>query len=209
MRFSFILLAGGNSDRFKSNIPKPYHKIGGKTLLEMSLNKIRKFDDFKKIIIVCNKKHLKFLKEINLKNITIIQGGKTRQESTFNALKYLQKQKINNENIAIRNDGINVNKVNREIYLKLVLEPIFFFFIRKYKLELFLTTINKNTTSKITSKLNKICKSIFKKDNSLGLMKVKKVSIQSPIQIIERKRTNLKPFNFLNIKISIIYINII
>ena len=60
MRFSFILLAGGNSDRFKSNIPKPYHKIGGKTLLEMSLNKIRKFDDFKKIIIVCNKKHLKF-----------------------------------------------------------------------------------------------------------------------------------------------------
>jgi len=97
MRFSFILLAGGNSDRFKSNIPKPYHKIGGKTLLEMSLNKIRKFDDFKKIIIVCNKKHLKFLKEINLKNITIIQGGKTRQESTFNALKYLQKQKINNK----------------------------------------------------------------------------------------------------------------
>ena len=63
----------------------------------MSLNKIRKFDDFKKIIIVCNKKHLKFLKEINLKNITIIQGGKTRQESTFNALKYLQKQKINNK----------------------------------------------------------------------------------------------------------------
>jgi len=97
MRFSFILLAGGNSDRFKSYIPKPYHKIGGKTLIEMSLNKIRKFDDFKKIIIVCNKKHLKFLKEINLKNITVIQGGKTRQESTFNALKYLQKKKLNSK----------------------------------------------------------------------------------------------------------------
>ena len=104
---------------------------------------------------------------------------------------------------------MKVNKVNKDTYRRLVCAPTFFFFVKKYKFVLFLTTINKNTTSKITSKLNKICKSIFKKDNSLGLMKVKKVSIQSPIQIIERKRTNLKPFNFLNIKISIIYINII
>ena len=83
MRFSFILLAGGNSSRFKSNTPKPYHKIGGKTLIELSLNKIKKFKEFKKIIVVYNKKHLRFLKEINLKNIIILQGGRTRQESTF------------------------------------------------------------------------------------------------------------------------------
>jgi 2-C-methyl-D-erythritol 4-phosphate cytidylyltransferase / 2-C-methyl-D-erythritol 2,4-cyclodiphosphate synthase len=93
MRFSFILLAGGNSSRFKSNTPKPYHKIGGKTLIELSLNKIKKFKEFKKIIVVYNKKHLRFLKEINLKNIIILQGGRTRQESTFNALSYLKKQK--------------------------------------------------------------------------------------------------------------------
>ena len=93
MRFSFILLAGGNSSRFKSNTPKPYHKIGGKTLIELSLNKIKKFKEFKKIIVVYNKKHLRFLKEINLKNVIILQGGRTRQESTFNALSYLKKQK--------------------------------------------------------------------------------------------------------------------
>jgi len=97
MRFSFILLAGGNSNRFKSNIPKPYHKIAGKSLIELSINKIRQFKQFKKIVVVCNKKHLKFLKNINLKNITLIHGGKTRQQSTYNALKYLQNQKrINN-----------------------------------------------------------------------------------------------------------------
>ena len=39
MSFSLILLAAGNSDRFKSRIPKPYHKLGGKTLLEISLAK--------------------------------------------------------------------------------------------------------------------------------------------------------------------------
>ena len=93
MRFSFILLAGGNSSRFKSNLPKPYHKIGGKTLLELSLNKIKYFKEFKKIIIVCNRKHIKYLKKNNLKNVTIINGGKTRQQSTLNALNYLKKKK--------------------------------------------------------------------------------------------------------------------
>ena len=93
MRFSFILLAGGNSSRFKSNIPKPYHKIAGKTVLELSINKIRQFKQFEKIIIVSGRKHLNLLKKINLKNVKIINGGKTRQISTFNALNYLQRQK--------------------------------------------------------------------------------------------------------------------
>ena len=92
MEFYFILLAGGKSHRFKSNIPKPYHKIAGKTLIEISINKIRQFKEFKKIIIVYNKRHLKFLKKINLKNVTIINGGETRQESTYKALSYLQKK---------------------------------------------------------------------------------------------------------------------
>ena len=92
MKFSFILLAGGNSNRFKSNIPKPYHKIGGKTLIEISINKIKQFKQFRNIIIVYNKNHLKFLKKINLENITIINGGETRQDSTYRALNYLKKK---------------------------------------------------------------------------------------------------------------------
>ena len=93
MRFSFILLAGGNSNRLNSNLPKQYHKIAGKTLIELSINKIKQFKEFEQIIIVYNKKHLKFLEKINLKNIKIINGGKTRQESTFRGLSYLEKQK--------------------------------------------------------------------------------------------------------------------
>jgi len=69
--------------------------------------------------------------------------------------------KINNEKIAIRKDGINVNNVNKDIYRILVFEPTFLFFVKKYKLELFLKTIVKNTTSKIISKINKSCKLIF------------------------------------------------
>jgi len=92
MKFSFILLAGGNSNRFKSNIPKPYHKIAGKTLIEISINKIKQFKQFRNIIIVYNKNHLKFLKKINLKNITMINGGENRQDSTYRALNYLKKK---------------------------------------------------------------------------------------------------------------------
>ena len=63
MSFSFILLAGGNSNRFKSNIPKQYHKIVGKTLIDISIDKIKEFKEIKKIIIVFNRKHKKYLKK--------------------------------------------------------------------------------------------------------------------------------------------------
>jgi len=91
MRFSFILLGGGDSNRFKSNIPKQYHKIVKKTLIDISIDKIRKFKEFKKIVLVYNKKHKRYLKTVNLKNVKLIQGGNNRRESTFNALKYLNK----------------------------------------------------------------------------------------------------------------------
>ena len=93
MSFCLILLAAGNSNRFNSNLAKPYHKIGGKTLLEISLNKSSLFSQIKNTIVVYNKKHQRSLKRINLKKVKFIKGGKTRQESTFNALKYLIKQK--------------------------------------------------------------------------------------------------------------------
>ena len=69
-----------------------------------------------------------------------------------------------------------------------------------YIFELFLNTIVKKIISKTKSKTNKSCKLIFEKNNNFGLIKAKNVSIHSPIQIIESKRTNLKSFNLLNIK---------
>tara|TARA_B100001250_G_C19791240_1_gene786611 strand:+ start:344 stop:1477 length:1134 start_codon:yes stop_codon:yes gene_type:complete len=93
MSFCLILLAAGNSNRFNSNLAKPYHKIGGKTLLEISINKASIFNKIKKTVIVHNKKHQKNLKGLKLKNVKFIIGGKSRQESTFKALKYLIKQK--------------------------------------------------------------------------------------------------------------------
>ena len=93
MRFSFILLAGGDSNRFKSNIPKQYHIIAGKTLIDISIEKIKEFKEIKKIVIVFNKKHKKYIKKIKLKKTKFISGGNTRSKSTYAALSYLKKQK--------------------------------------------------------------------------------------------------------------------
>ena len=95
MSFCLIILAGGNSHRFGSNIGKPYQKIAGKSLVEINLDKARKFKQIKKIVLVYNKKDAKRVKLLKLKNVKLILGGKNRQQSAFNALKYLKnKNKI-------------------------------------------------------------------------------------------------------------------
>ena len=93
MSYCFIILAGGNSHRFRSKIGKPYQKIAGKSLIEINVNKARKFKQIKKIIIVYNKKDSKRVKSLKLENVKLVIGGKNRQHSTFNALKYLKNQK--------------------------------------------------------------------------------------------------------------------
>ena len=55
MSFCLIILAGGDSHRFGANIRKPYQKIAGKSLIEININKARKFKQIKKIIVVYNK----------------------------------------------------------------------------------------------------------------------------------------------------------
>ena len=61
--------------------------------MKLTSLKALKFKQIRKIIVVYNKKDLKLLKSLKLKNVQLIKGGKTRQQSTFNALKYLNNQK--------------------------------------------------------------------------------------------------------------------
>ena len=93
MSFCLIILAGGNSHRFRSKIGKPYQKIADKSLIEISVIKALKFKKIKKIIVVYNRKDSKRIKSLKLQNVILVPGGNSRQQSTYNALKYLKKQK--------------------------------------------------------------------------------------------------------------------
>jgi 2-C-methyl-D-erythritol 4-phosphate cytidylyltransferase/2-C-methyl-D-erythritol 2,4-cyclodiphosphate synthase len=91
MSIFLILLAAGESKRLKSTVPKPYITVNNKKLLEHAINSFKDFRAIKKTVIVYNKKHRKHLNKLNPKNTLRIAGGKTRQESTFRALKKIKK----------------------------------------------------------------------------------------------------------------------
>ena len=94
MNNCFIILAAGESKRFKSKTPKPYYLYKGKPIFKHSIDKAKESNKFKKIILVINNKHKKFLKNIRLKSIKIINGGKNRSESSLKALKSIKNNKI-------------------------------------------------------------------------------------------------------------------
>ncbi len=91
MSLFLVLLAAGDGKRLKSNTPKPYNIVNNKTVIEHSLDIFKNFNKIKKTIIVFNKKHKSRLKKLKLRNIIKLTGGKTRQESTFIALKKIKK----------------------------------------------------------------------------------------------------------------------
>ena len=91
MSLFLIILAAGDSKRLKSNTPKPFHIINNITLLEYSFDTFKNIREIKKTVIVYNKKHKKHLDKLRLKNILKVVGGKTRQESTFKALKRIKR----------------------------------------------------------------------------------------------------------------------
>ena len=96
MNNCFIILAAGESKRFNSDTPKPYHIYKGKPLLLHSVEKVQSCKQFSKIVLVINKNHRKFIKKLKIKNIEVIEGGKTRAESAYIALNNIKNYKIKN-----------------------------------------------------------------------------------------------------------------
>ena len=128
MGLFLVLLAAGDSKRFKSSTPKPFYKINNKTLLEHSFNAFSSFIKIKKTIIVYNKKHRKHLNKIKLKNTIKITGSKSRQKSTFKALKYIRKmncKKVLIHDVARPNPSKKlVNEIINKLKLNHAVVPI-------------------------------------------------------------------------------------
>ena len=79
----FVLLAAGESTRFKARENKLLSKIKDKTILEHNIEQLEKIG-FKKITLVF--KNNSILKNITKTKIELIKGGKTRTLSVKNAL---------------------------------------------------------------------------------------------------------------------------
>ena len=96
MNSCFIILAAGESKRFNSKLPKPYHLYKNKPLLLHSVDKAKKYKKFSKIVLVINKKHKNLFKKLKLKDLKVIEGCSTRAESAYKALKSIKNYNIKN-----------------------------------------------------------------------------------------------------------------
>ena len=206
MSFCFIILAGGKSHRFKSIIHKPYQKIAGKSLVEISINKAKKIKEIKKIILVYNKIDIKHIKSLSLKKVKLIIGGRTRQESTFNALKYLYKKKgISNvliHDAARPNFSINLLKtiIKNMKKFKAVVPKIYIpdavkqkidssfneYILSKNRDELFLTQTPQAFNLREIYRLHKVGRDKYKDDDISLYMDLNKV------KFVEGEKTNFK-----------------
>ncbi len=90
----FILLAAGQSKRFKSKKPKQYMLYKNKPIYEHSVDKVLKSGLFKHIIIVVDNNY--FIKKKYPRKIKIIKGGKERSDSSLLGLECAKKLKVKN-----------------------------------------------------------------------------------------------------------------
>ncbi len=117
MNNCFIILASGQSKRFKSDKKKQFILYKNKPVFEHSLDKILKSKLFKHIILVVNS-NLSIKKKYQNK-VNIIKGGKERSDSSLISLKYAKKF---NSSYVLIHDAARPNfsiKLVKNILLKL------------------------------------------------------------------------------------------
>ncbi|MCQ9208470.1 MAG: 2-C-methyl-D-erythritol 4-phosphate cytidylyltransferase [Omnitrophica bacterium] len=101
-----IILAGGYSRRMKLKVPKQLLKIEKKPILAYSLDAFERCKLIKSIVLVVHKKYVSqcrnLVKKYRYKKIEqLCLGGRTRQQSVFNAL-----TRIKDCNYVIIHDGV-------------------------------------------------------------------------------------------------------
>jgi 2-C-methyl-D-erythritol 4-phosphate cytidylyltransferase len=127
-----IILAAGKSERFKKGFlkkgkgtndlylfekiakPKCFLELGGKKIIEYSIEKFIRFVDFlviatppknKEIFIEVDEIAKKYFGKEKTKEIFTVYGGKTRWESFLNALKTVQSLQPKKDDIIVEHDG--------------------------------------------------------------------------------------------------------
>ncbi len=107
-----VILAGGVGQRMrKTGMPKQFLEVLGKPIIIYTLQKFEYCEDIDAVVIVCHsswKEHMEsMLQRYSIKKVrAVISGGKDRQDSVLNGLKYIQVNGASDEDVAVIHDGV-------------------------------------------------------------------------------------------------------
>ena len=110
MKNYVIILAGGIGSRMNSDIPKQFIEVDNKPIIVHTIERFEKHNQIEKILIVCVKEWIDYLKELvdkyNLDKVKwIIEGGNTGHDSIRNGVFFL-KDKIDEDDHVIVHDAV-------------------------------------------------------------------------------------------------------
>lgn len=100
-----IILAGGKGKRMNAKVSKQYMSLNEKPILYYTLKRFIESKVIDKVILVLSKDEIEYCKKevlykYNLDIDIIVEGGRERQDSVFNALKY-----VSNDDIVLIHDA--------------------------------------------------------------------------------------------------------
>ncbi|MDE6660187.1 MAG: 2-C-methyl-D-erythritol 4-phosphate cytidylyltransferase [Eubacterium sp.] len=81
-----VILAAGNGTRMEIDKSKMLLEIGGKTVLERSVEAFSELPEIDEIIVVCRECDVEVFSELLDEDVTFVIGGATRQQSVINAV---------------------------------------------------------------------------------------------------------------------------
>ena len=98
MKTFAIIPAGGKGLRSKQSSPKQYLKAGGKELIAYTLETFQANKYINSIVVACEPVYFKLIQRLKKKYnfskiINVVEGGRERQHSVFNALSSLYANK--------------------------------------------------------------------------------------------------------------------
>lgn len=108
-----LVFAGGIGSRMgNSNIPKQFLELGGRPIIDYTVEHFELHPEVDKIIIVCIESWIDFLKEYLERNhfgkiFKVVPGGETGSESILLGLKEIEKDKDRADNaVVLIHDGV-------------------------------------------------------------------------------------------------------
>lgn len=106
-----VIGAAGSGTRMAAPMPKQFIKIGGETILEKTVSVFLRHCAVDKTVVVTSSDYLEFTEELfkdakEANRISVVCGGKQRQDSVYSGLCALREYGAQDDSIVLIHDGV-------------------------------------------------------------------------------------------------------